>query len=135
MFLLDTNVISETRRRTPAPRVVAWLGRADPAALFISVLTLGEIAKGVASLARRDPEAAAPVGEWFAGIRRHFADRLVGIDPAIAEEWGRLSAARPLPVIDGLLAATARVRGLTLVTRNVDDVAGTGAPTLNPWSD
>lgn len=132
-FLLDTNVISETRRRVPDANVLAWFLRTDPAAIQISVLTLGEVAKGAEAIGRRDPAAGRALWDWLGGLRLHYADRLVGIDADIAEEWGRLSAIRPLPVIDSLLAATASVRGLTLVTRNLRDVAGTGIAVVNPW--
>ena len=132
-YLLDTNVVSELRRKTPEPKVQAWVRRADPVTLHISVLTLGEIAKGVEILARRDAAAANALRRWLDGLREHYADRLVAVDAAIAEEWGRLSATRPLPVVDALLAATARVRGMTLVTRNARDVKGTGAAVVDPW--
>jgi toxin FitB len=131
-FLLDTNVISEVRRRRPEAAVVAWLKRADPEALFISVLTFGEIAKGAAAV--RDRAQAAIYLEWLSLVRTHYADRTIAVDADIAEGWGRLAAARPLPVVDGLLAATALVRGLTLVTRNERDIIPTGAAVLNPWN-
>jgi toxin FitB len=134
-FLLDTNVISEARRRRPDARVVSWLKRIDPSALSISVLTLGEIAKGAAQCAVRDRAQAAIYYEWLTLVRSNYADRTIGIDSDIAEAWGRLAAKRPLPIIDGLLAATALVRGLTLATRNVGDVADLGVAVLNPWDD
>ena len=132
-YLLDTNVVSELRRKTPAPRVLAWFRAADPAALYLSVLTLGEIAKGAESLSRRDAAAGRALHAWLDGLREHYADRLIPVNTEIAEAWGRLSAARPLPVIDGLLAATALVRAMTLVTRNARDVKGTGAAVIDPW--
>lgn len=133
MFLLDTNVIAETKRRSPHPNVMAWFDRVDAGVIFLSVLTLGEITKGAELLAGRDPRAAASLRSWLDGIRRSFASRIVGIDGEIAEIWGRMSARRPLPVIDSLIAATAVVRDLTLVTRNLHDVAGMGARTVDPW--
>ncbi|MBI5165337.1 MAG: type II toxin-antitoxin system VapC family toxin [Magnetospirillum sp.] len=132
-FLLDTNVVSETRRKVPDANVLAWFGRANPADLFISVLTLGEIAKGIAAVGRRDANAGRGLTDWLDGLRLHFADRLLPIDATTAEQWGRLSAVRPLPVIDSLLAATASVHGLTLVTRNRRDFEGTGIAVVNPW--
>jgi len=132
-FLLDTNVVSEIRRKKPDPSVMAWLRQVDHAKLRLSVLTLGEITKGVHLLARRDPNGARQLTAWLDGLRQHYADRLLGIDGTIAETWGRLATERALPLIDGLLAATALVHGLTLVTRNVRDVAGTGVALLNPW--
>ena len=132
-YLLDTNVVSELRRKTPDAKVLAWFGSTDPSTLHISVLTLGEIVKGAEGLSRRDPVAGRALLAWLDGLRQHYLDRLVGIDAAVAEEWGRLSAARTLPVIDGLLAATALVQGMTLVTRNASDIAGTGVIVVNPW--
>ena len=133
-FLLDTNVVSETRRKAPAPKVVAWVSQADPSDLFISAMTLGEIAKGVALGAKQSPAQAAGLEQWLAETRTEYANRIVAIDADIAEAWGRLDAKRSLPVVDGLLAATALVRGMTLVTRNVRDVAGAGITLLNPWN-
>jgi len=134
-FLLDTNVLSETRRARPDAGVVDWLRHADDAALHISVLTIGEIAKGITLLAKRDPVAAASLHLWLNGIRLHYAARIISIDAEIAETWGQMNAERSLPVVDGLLAATARVHGMTLVTRNVRDVEGTGVMVVNPWTD
>ncbi len=132
-FLVDTNVISETRKRAPDVRVVAWLRRADQTDLFISVLTLGELVKGVARRARTDPPAAAALDHWVRGIERLFSDHVISIDAEIAAAWGRLDAEQPLPVIDALIAATARVHGLALVTRNVRDFERTGVRCINPW--
>ncbi len=132
-YLVDTNVISETRRAAPAARVVRWIRHADPLLIHLSVLTLGEIAKGAAILARRDPVAGKSLSAWLTGLRDQFAARIVSIDAAIAVEWGRMSALRPLPVIDGLLAATAAIHGMTLVTRNVRDFADLGVTVVNPW--
>jgi len=133
-FLLDTNVISETRRKAPDANVLSWFRRTDPAALYFSVLTLGEIAKGTEAIARRDPAAGHALRDWLDGLRRQYADRLIAIDADIAETWGRLSAVRPLPVIDSLLAATALAHGMTLVTRNLRDMAGTGVAMIDPWN-
>jgi predicted nucleic acid-binding protein len=132
-FLLDTNIVSETRRRSPDPNVLTWLRRADPADLYISVLTIGEVVKGCEAVGRRDPAAGQALRHWLDGLRHLYAERLIGIDMAVAEEWGRLMALRPLPVIDGLLAATVSVHDMTLVTRNVKDVEGTGIALVNPW--
>ena len=133
-FLLDTNVISEVRRKRPDARVLSWLRRADPASLCISVLTLGEIAKGAAQCAVRDRARAAIYYRWLDQVRSNYADKTIGIDADIAEAWGRLAARRVFPVLDGLLAATALVRGMTLVTRNERDMADAGIPVLNPWN-
>jgi toxin FitB len=132
-YLLHTNVVSETRKRRPEPKVLRWLESSAPDALYVSVLTLGEVAKGIELRHRRDPAAAAALERWLNGLGERFSDRIVPVDQEIANCWGRLSADPQLPVIDGLLAATAVVRGLTLVTRNTRDVARTGAMVINPW--
>jgi toxin FitB len=134
-FLLDTNVVSEARRKRPNARVASWFRSADPASLHLSVLSLGEIANGAARYAKRDPAQAAALEKWLATTRLNYGDRIIAIDIEISETWGRLSAKRPLPVVDGLLAATALVRGMTLVTRNVSDIAGIEIAVLNPWED
>ncbi len=134
-FLLDTNVISETRKRNPDRNVLAWLQAADQAGLFISVLTIGELTKGIALHRRRDPGAAASLAHWLHGIEELFADRIILIDAPIARIWGELNVERPLPVIDSLLAATAKVRGFTLVTRNVKDVQSIGVAVVSPWGE
>jgi len=134
-YLLDTNVVSEARRKAPNGHVLEWLRRTDPAAIHLSVLTLGEIVKGAESLGQRDPAAAHSLRAWLDGLRLHYANRLVGMDGAVAETWGGLSALRSLPVIDGLLVGTALVHNLILVTRNTRDVAGMGATIVNPWNE
>src|SRR6266516_3127398 len=106
-YLLDTNVISETRKIRAAPGVTAFLDAANPAGLFLSVLTLGELRKGVAARHRSDPAAADRLGAWVDGIETMFADRVLPVDAAVARLWGELSAGRSLPVIDTLIAATA----------------------------
>jgi len=132
-YLLDTNILSETRKKAANERVMDFLAGADPAALYISVLTLGELRKGAAQKGRTDPEAARKLTGWVDGLEFSFADRIVGIDAATARLWGEWSAERPRAVIDTLLAATASVRALTLVTRNVGDVQGLPVPVLDPW--
>ena len=113
---------------------MAWLAEADQGSLFVSVLTIGELAKGVAKYRRRDPRAADSLAHWLRGIETLFSDHVLPIDGRIATAWGELSAHEPLPVIDALLAATAQVHGLTIVTRNVSDIERTGVPHLNPWN-
>jgi toxin FitB len=132
-YLLDTNVLSETRRSRPDGGVIAFLSAAEPTGLFLSVLTLGELRKGVAAKRRSDPATADRLGAWVDGIETTFADRILPIDAAIARRWGELSSDRSLPVIDTLIAATALDHGLTLVTRNLRDVQATGVPFLDPW--
>jgi toxin FitB len=133
VYLLDTNVISETRKSRPDAGVVAFLSAAGSNELFLSVLTLGELRKGVALKRRVDESAATELGVWVEGIVTNFADRILPVDSAIALRWGELSASRSLPVIDMLIAATALSRGLTLVTRNIWDFEVSGAPLLDPW--
>ncbi len=132
-YLLDTNVLSETRRKKADERVMAFLAGSDASALYISVLTLGELRKGVALKKRTDPVNAMKLAAWVDGLEYSFADRILGIDAATARLWGEWSAERPRPVIDTLLAATAHARDLTLVTRNTGDVQDLPAKVLDPW--
>ncbi len=134
-YLLDTNIISETRKIRANADVMAFLARADSAALFLSVLSLGELRKGVEAKRRVDPIAATNLSAWVDGIETTFADRVLDIDAGVARLWGELSAARSLPVVDTLIAATAIRRGLTLVTRNTGDVVTTGVNTFDPWTE
>lgn len=132
-YLLDTHVVSETRKSRADRGVIAFLSAAEPAGLFLSVLTLGELRKGVAASRRTDPGTADQLGAWVDGIETTFADRVLPIDAATARHWGELCANRSRPVIDTLIAATAIRHGLTLVTRNTRDVASTGVPLVDPW--
>jgi predicted nucleic acid-binding protein len=132
-YLLDTNVLSETRRRQADEQVISFLSEADPSTIYISVLTLGELRKGVARKSQTDPESAKRIGSWVEGLERSFSERILGIDSAIARLWGELSAQRPRPVVDTLLAATAVVHELTLVTRNVSDMHDIPVNVLDPW--
>ena len=132
-FLIDTNVISEPRRPGPHPNVLAWFNRTDQASVFISTLTLGELVRGVAKAARRDAAAGVRLKAWVDAIQVDFADRIIDVDRDIAVRWGELTSLRTMPTVDCLLAATALVRGMTLVTRNTRDVARTGARVLNPF--
>jgi predicted nucleic acid-binding protein len=132
-YLLDTNLISETRKLRADAGVMAFLTAADSAGLFLSVLTLGELRKGVEAKRRNDAATAARLEAWVDDIETIFADRVLPLDVAAARLWGELSAGRSLPVIDTLIAATAITRGLTLVTRNTRDVAATGVPLVDPW--
>jgi len=136
-FLLDTNVISELVRPKPEPKVTAWVSAVDEDLLYLSVLTLGEIRIGITSL--KDASRRVTLEAWLdSDLLLRFAGRVLPIDQAVADRWGRLAAeAMPksaLPVIDGLLAATALHHNLTLVTRNIRDVAVTGVPVFNPWT-
>ena len=133
-FLLDTNVISEARKPAGDPNVRAWLASVRGAELYLSVLVVGEVRQGIERLRRRDPRQATIFEAWLATLRRDYADRILPVTAEIAEEWGRLNVPDPVPAIDGLLAATAQVHGLTLVTRNTADVARTGVALLNPFA-
>lgn len=133
-YLLDTNVVSELRKRDRANRfVTAWFRERKAQELFISVLTLGELRRGAERVSRRDPRSAAALRSWLDRTRIRFRDRIVDVDGAVADRWGRLSAADPLPDVDGLLAATALLHGMTVVTRNVRHMDPTGALYLNPF--
>jgi predicted nucleic acid-binding protein len=133
-FLLDTNVIAELRKGTRAnANVRSWFAALDPDDVGLSVVTIGEIRRGIESVRRRDGAAARALERWLRRVLAEHADRILDVDLAVAEEWGRLNVPDPLPVIDGLLAATARVHGLTLATRNVRDVARSGTDVVNPF--
>lgn len=133
-YLLDTNVVSELRKGARCDeRVRAWAASARGERHCISVLTLGEIRKGIERLRRNDPERCAVFEEWLAKLSEDYDTDVIAITDNIADHWGRLEAERPLPVIDGLLAATARELGLTVATRNAKDFAGTGVKVVNPF--
>ena len=133
-FLLDTNVIAEIRKGSRAnAHVRSWFAALDPDAILLSVVTIGEIRKGIENVRRRDAPAARALERWLRRVLRDHRDRILAVDLPVAEEWGRLNVPDPVPVIDGLLAATAKVHGLTLATRNVKDVARSGAEVVNPF--
>jgi len=133
-YLLDTNVLSETRKKQADAGVIAFLEAVDSSALYLSVLTIGEMRKGVAAKKRTDPVAAKALAAWVEGLEFGFADRLLSIDAATAWLWGEWSANRPRPVVDTLLAATAAQHSLTLVTRNTRDISGLPVKVHNPWA-
>ena len=120
-YLLDTNILSELRKRRPSYMVAAWFDTVSEEDLYLSVLVAGEIRQGIERLRRQHPERAADYEQWLDELLMVYGDRIVGIDVLVADEWGRLNTGRTLPVVDGLLAATARVHEWTLVTRNVRD--------------
>lgn len=136
-FLLDTNVLSELIKPKPSRNVVRWIEQTEETVLFLSVLTLGEIRSGIERL--NPGSRRGRLESWLAvDLRLRFQDRILSITGPIAERWGTLSAAaakkgRPLPVIDGLLAATAWHHDLIVVTRNETDLQATGVSSLNPW--
>ncbi len=136
-FLLDTNVLSEIVRPRPHPAVLQWVEATDESILYISVLTLGEIRKGITRLP--DSRRRALLESWFdRDLAARFSGRTLLVDVAVADRWGRLSGSNaakksPVPVIDGLLAATALHHNLTLVTRDSGHAAITGVDVFNPW--
>jgi toxin FitB len=133
-FLLDTNVISEIRKRDRAhPNVAKWVAQTPVQEIGTSVIVLAEIRRGVELKRRHDRTQAEALDRWLAQMRLRLGNRVLPIDEPIAEAWARLSVPHPLPLIDGLLAATVKVHGLTLVTRNTADVARTGVSVLNPF--
>jgi predicted nucleic acid-binding protein len=132
-FLLDTNVISEPRKgRRADTNVMRWFSSVGTEELYISVLVIGEIRQGIEGL-RRDPIQASHLESWLAGLRRSYADRILPIDLEAAEEWGRMNVPDPISTRDALMAATAKVRNMTFVTRNTADVARTGVRLLDPF--
>jgi hypothetical protein len=131
-FLLDTNVVSEIRRGRD-PNVASWAGSLRDSELFLSVLTLGEIRKGIDRLQSRDPTQARVFNDWLDQLRVRFADRIVPVDDRIADRWGSLNDVNPRNTVDSLLAATAYVHGLTVATRNAADFEGCEVRLLNPW--
>lgn len=134
IYLLDTNVVSELRKGPRGhPNVVAWFSGVADGDLCLSVLVVGEIRHGIEAVRRRDGAKAAALEQWLTRLVRDHGERILPVDRAVAEEWGRLSAARSVSVVDTLLAATARVHGLTLATRNVRDVEWTGVSCVNPF--
>lgn len=135
-YLLDTNVISELRKGERANAgVTAWTAQAGDDELFLSVLIVGEIRKGIELVRRRDVGQAEDLDAWLGRIADDYADRVLPITGEIAETWGRLNVPDPLPVVDGLLAATALVHRLTVVTRNVADIAKAGVAVVNPFDE
>ena len=134
-YLLDTNVISETRKTRMDSNVLAFLSQTDPDRLYISVLSLGELRKGVEIKQKTDPDAATVLTDWVDGLERMFTDRIIPIDGTIANLWGKLSADRSRPVIDTLIAATAMTHNLVLVSRNLKDLQGIPVPVLDPWTE
>jgi predicted nucleic acid-binding protein len=133
-YLLDTNVLSELRKGKRCNRnVLAWYRVSAGKEKFLSVLSVGEIRRGIEIVRRRDLISARSLDAWLAKLISNYSARILGVNEAVAEKWGRLMVPDPLPVIDAFLAATAIVHGLTLVTRNVEDVRGSGASVLNPF--
>jgi toxin FitB len=132
-YLLDTSVLSEMRRPRGDAGVKRWISSVSTRDLYLSVLTLGEVRRGIGLLRRRDSAQADVYEAWLVTVLRDFSDRVLPIDAEVAEEWGRMNVPDLVPVVDGLMAATAKVRNMTFVTRNTADVARTGVRLLNPF--
>ena len=134
-YLLETNVLSELRRKSPDETVVEWFARRPPSTLYLSVLTLGELRKGIEGVA--DSKRRMSLNDWLeSDLPAFFVGRILPVDAQVAERWGRLvaTAGRPLPAIDSLLGATAAQHGLSIVTRNGKDFADMGLDIINPWA-
>ena len=131
MYLLDTNVVSDVQRRLPKP--TAWLASVDPASVNLCVITLGKIERGIFKQRKTDPDRAVRLEVWLRELRRDNADRILAITEEIALAWGRITAGRTRGSADTLIAATALVHDLILVTRNVADFEGVGVTVVNPW--
>ena len=134
-YLLDTNVLSELRKKAPDAGVVDWMGRRPASTLYLSVLTLGELRKGVEGVSEASRRTA--LLDWLeTELPAFFTGRILPVDAQVADRWGRMVAAagRPVPAIDSLIGATAAHFGLSLVTRNVRDYADLGLDVINPWA-
>ena len=137
MYLLDTCVISETRAKKPDPAVIEWLSRQPPETLYLSAISIGEIKNGIFMLG--DTKKARALSEWLNELQATFSPRVLSVNAAVAECWGEILAANAKsgntrPAIDALIAATAKVDNLILVTRNIRDMDGMGVKLLNPFS-
>ena len=137
-WLLDTCALSEYAKKTPAPEVIAWLDEQDETSLFISVISLGEIEKGILKLRASDPRRSQKLTAWLGKVEQRFAGRILPLDAAALHVWAQIAAhaelaGQPVPVMDGLLMATAQCHGLTVVTRNAQDFA-LYPQVLNPWA-
>ena len=137
-WLLDTCALSEYARKAPAPEVIAWLDEQDETSLFISVISLGEIEKGILKLRKTDPRRSQKLTAWLGKVEQRFAGRILPLDAAALHVWAQIAAhaelaGQPVPVMDSLLMATAQCHGLTVVTRNVQDFA-LYPQVLNPWA-
>jgi predicted nucleic acid-binding protein len=134
-YLVDTNIISELRKRERADaNVRTWFASVTDDDLFLSVLVIGEIRQGIERVRERDSRQVEALEAWLGRVRKLFGPRLLPITESVAQEWGRLNRTRPLPTVDSLLAATAKVNGLTLVSRNAADYSGTGVSFLDPFT-
>jgi len=132
-YLLDTSVISELRKKNPDPSVLAWFSGVESDQLYLSAITVGEIRRGIEALRRKDAPQAARLEKWLDGLMKTFDDHVISVDTRVADLWGRLNVPDRMPILDGLLAATAVARGWTLVTRNESDIPSDRVSLLNPF--
>lgn len=137
-WLLDTCILSEYANKSPAPEVIAWLDEQDEASLFISVISLGEIEKGILKLRTSDPRRSQKLTAWLGKVEQRFSGRILPLDATAFHVWAQIAAhaetaGQPVPVMDSLLMATAQCHGLTVVTRNVHDFA-LYPQVFNPWT-
>jgi len=136
-YILDTNVVSELGKQNPDHHVVQWVGSIDPASVFLSVITVGELTKGIEKLP--DSRRKAKLASWLEeDLLVRFGERILPLDTSVLLTWGQMTAdlekkGRPMPAIDSLLAATAAQTGYTLVTRNTGDFESSEIPVVNPW--
>lgn len=133
-YLIDSNILSELRKPKRVEQVAAWFRAAPPSTLFTSVLVMAELRRGSLLIRRRDPVSADKLDDWISDLWAAFEDRVLPVSSAVADRWADLMVPNPVPVIDGLLAATALAHDLTLVTRNTKDVARTGVKILDPFN-
>lgn len=132
-YLVDTNVLSELRKSRPEPNALAWFKSVPPNDVHVSVITLGEIERGIERVRANDPQYASALEGWLQAILDNYANRIVDVDAAIARRWGVLAHSHAHAPVDAMLAATAIERGLVLVTRNVRDIERTGVRWLDPF--
>jgi predicted nucleic acid-binding protein len=134
-YLLDTNILSETRKRTRDPGVMEWISATPPGHLYLSTLTIGKIEQGITQLSHRgDHRQAVAFEEWLANVVREFDERIVPVTTRVARQWGRQRGSHPIPTVDALIAATAMVHGWILVTRNTKNFEHTDVRVLNPFT-
>ncbi len=135
MYLVDTNVISEVRRQDRChPKVRQWFAKVDTSTIYLSVLVLGEIRAGAERVRERNPARAAELDGWLKQVTQKHKRRILDVDYEVARLWGWMKGRFQVPVVDGLLAATAQVHGLVLVNRNVRNVERTGVSYLDPFA-
>lgn len=134
MFLLDTVVLSELRKRDRNPGLTDWMSRINGGDLFLSVISIGEIERGIYSVAKKDTEFAERLTLWRDKLLMIYTDRLLPVSMSVARQWGRLSIEAGNAGADILIAATAREHGLTVVTRNTRHFSAVDVPVYNPWT-